>query len=1220
MKRYRLTLCVIARDEEQALPACLASARDSVDDMVVVDTGSCDATVDVAREAGARVVLHDWRDDFAAARNAAVGEVEDGYLLILDADELLAAGAGEAIRAALQQGGFDVGLLPLHHADTPHAPPDQVLAGPCRLGDPVLLPRLLRRTPELRFEGRVHENVGSWARGRPTRTIDAPIVHYGACPAARAALGKDARNLRLLELRAAAEPDDPTVLAYLARELQRAGRREEALRESSAGWQALVRARERGDHAPDPVLPVSVHAHLLLEAGQLAELVRVLHDAAEAGWEHPNLWFLAGVAAEQLALRSGTEVGAPAEADLLGEAAACYRRCLTESPGPIPGEPIPGSRGWQAWTRLGTVDLRCGRGAEAERAFRAALAERPELTEARLGRAEAEILREQPEAALGLLESLTAEDDPDAWLLSAFAALALGHSDDAIVFGRRAIELAATRGLCAPHRDSILRQLETALNAPQQTSSPVPTPTTSRPAAPAGRSVLVLGSGRSGTSMVAGCLADAGWHVGDDPYPARESNPKGFFETFEINGINEYLLAQVLPAWSGLGPWQRWLATLELDPDLELPPHLEARVGALVGRAPFAYKDPRFCHTLPAWLPHLGDAGLVCVFRPPAVTAESMVRESQSQEYLADVGVDFERAVEIWISHYRHVVERHRHHGDWLFLHYDQVLRGEGADRLEAFVRAPIARAFPEAALSRTSSDRAVPLEAAELYADLCGLAGWGETRVAVSQPQPQPQPPAGAELQPELSIILCSYDRCETLSRCVAALEAQTSPPGSFELVVVDDGSTDGTHGWLDEHEFQVPARVVHRENGGLSAARNTAIGEARGEILLFINDDTIAFPDLVERHLDAHRRCGEEPVAVLGTFEQPESACAGALMRLLEQNHFVFPYADLRGGERHDWNRFWTCNVSVSAAAVRQAGGFDERFRHYGCEDTDLGVRLAALGHQVLYEPAARAHHEHLLDLGDLEQRTRTVAKAWARLFEKHPSALEHPHWCWVAPLDRAACERYAVERLPHAAVWRAAAGELASVDVSRLDAASSDGSLTRAFLTALEAPLRQLHALWWHEGLGEGLRALGRESFAEMANQADPSSTRAVLAWPRYGLESEVDELLSQYGPRLVDPPVRLFLVHDPVSDGDVEEAIALIEAAYERHFSKGAQLDVEILSKSDADQQLTALRESIGAVIELPGSSKGARHTLLEAISAPRLEAANHADRSPASQEG
>ena len=138
-----------------------------------------DATGDVARELGARVVLHDWQDDFAAARNAAIGEVEDGYLLILDADELLVAGAGEVIRASLQEDDFDIGLLPLHHADTPHAPPEQVLAGARRLGDPVLLPRLLRRTPELRFEGRVHESLRPCLDRLAGRSIDEHEVAVG---------------------------------------------------------------------------------------------------------------------------------------------------------------------------------------------------------------------------------------------------------------------------------------------------------------------------------------------------------------------------------------------------------------------------------------------------------------------------------------------------------------------------------------------------------------------------------------------------------------------------------------------------------------------------------------------------------------------------------------------------------------------------------------------------------------------------------------------------------------------------------------------------------------------------------------------------------------------------------------------------------------------------------------------------------------------------------
>ena len=94
----RLTLCTIARDEEGFLPGCLASVRGLVDRVVVVDTGSADRTVALAEAAGAKVVRHAWDDDFAAARNAALEHVRDGYVLVLDADERLGPGAKRALR------------------------------------------------------------------------------------------------------------------------------------------------------------------------------------------------------------------------------------------------------------------------------------------------------------------------------------------------------------------------------------------------------------------------------------------------------------------------------------------------------------------------------------------------------------------------------------------------------------------------------------------------------------------------------------------------------------------------------------------------------------------------------------------------------------------------------------------------------------------------------------------------------------------------------------------------------------------------------------------------------------------------------------------------------------------------------------------------------------------------------------------------------------------
>ncbi|MFQ5418696.1 MAG: glycosyltransferase family 2 protein, partial [Myxococcota bacterium] len=195
----KLTLCMIVRDEEAMLADCLASARRAVDRMVVVDTGSTDGTREMIRRFGAELVEHAWTDDFSAARNAGLARIDSGYVLMLDADERLTARGARVLRAVARRGKIDLGLLPLHDAASLDARPEQVLSGRARRGEPMLLPRLMRRTPDLRYEGIVHESVAAWAiADRRTEVIQAPIVHYGAVPELRTARGKDERNRLLL--------------------------------------------------------------------------------------------------------------------------------------------------------------------------------------------------------------------------------------------------------------------------------------------------------------------------------------------------------------------------------------------------------------------------------------------------------------------------------------------------------------------------------------------------------------------------------------------------------------------------------------------------------------------------------------------------------------------------------------------------------------------------------------------------------------------------------------------------------------------------------------------------------------------------------------------------------------------------------------------------------------------------------------------------------------
>jgi len=247
------------------------------------------------------------------------------------------------------------------------------------------------------------------------------------------------------------------------------------------------------------------------------------------------------------------------------------------------------------------------------------------------------------------------------------------------------------------------------------------------------KNCIVLGSGRSGTSMVAGALAKSGYFMGDDLYGPRDANPKGFFEDPEINGINEDLLARVVPRRPPiLGRWffrdrpvhrQRWLARVPVGATIPVPPRLRTRIERAVARAPFCYKDPRFCYTLPAWRPHLANTAFLCVFRHPAATAASILKECRDASYLHSLKIDFAAAIEVWRLMHEHVLRIHSRKGDWLFVHFDQMIDGSAIPRIESLLGAAVDRTFAEPELRRSASDAQIPSAVRVLYEELCRKA-----------------------------------------------------------------------------------------------------------------------------------------------------------------------------------------------------------------------------------------------------------------------------------------------------------------------------------------------------------------------------------------------------------------------------------------------------------------------------------------------------------------
>lgn len=263
------------------------------------------------------------------------------------------------------------------------------------------------------------------------------------------------------------------------------------------------------------------------------------------------------------------------------------------------------------------------------------------------------------------------------------------------------------------------------------------------------KNVIILGSGRSGTSMVTGTLSNVGYFMGENLWESRASNPKGFFEDREVNEINEDLLAPVVPSRLHIRgsdrlnlpirelfrhhpiDRQRWLARIPLKTRVLSTPDIDARIRSVVKHTPYCLKDPRFSYALSAWKPHLAeDTVFVCVFRDPASTASSILKECVSVPHLKDpykgIKISRKHALGIWHLMYRYILEKYYEEENWLFLHYNQALTTEGLAKLSSFVDAPVDYDFPDSKIRRTfSKNTKIPKNILTTYKTLCQLANY---------------------------------------------------------------------------------------------------------------------------------------------------------------------------------------------------------------------------------------------------------------------------------------------------------------------------------------------------------------------------------------------------------------------------------------------------------------------------------------------------------------
>jgi glycosyltransferase involved in cell wall biosynthesis len=242
----------------------------------------------------------------------------------------------------------------------------------------------------------------------------------------------------------------------------------------------------------------------------------------------------------------------------------------------------------------------------------------------------------------------------------------------------------------------------------------------------------------------------------------------------------------------------------------------------------------------------------------------------------------------------------------------------------------------------------------------------------------------------PFLSAVMCTLDRAELLRQALESLCHQALALDAFEIVLVDDGSTDATRQVALSFQSRLPLRYVYQRNAGLAAARNLGLFVARGEVLLFLDDDDLADPRLLEAHVEAHRRWPQPEMAVLGHTKLAPELASDPLMHFVTQvGCLMFMYPAIEEGKALDFAYFWGGRSSCKRSMLLDHGVFNPVFR-FGCEDIELAFRLSKHGFKVMYDPSAVSTMARRMSFDDFCRRMERQGRSNFVFSRLHPEEI--------------------------------------------------------------------------------------------------------------------------------------------------------------------------------------------------------------------------------------
>lgn len=424
----------------------------------------------------------------------------------------------------------------------------------------------------------------------------------------------------------------------------------------------------------------------------------------------------------------------------------------------------------------------------------------------------------------------------------------------------------------------------------------------------------------------------------------------------------------------------------------------------------------------------------------------------------------------------------------------------------------------------------------------------------------------------PELSISICTLNRKQQLAECLELYSRQKISRGTFEIVVTDRGSTDGTREMLESLHLGIPVRILHANGEGHTATLNANVNACCGRIILFAADDSIPRPGCLEAHLQAHASVGRTgPVVVAGPYGQCEESLRTALGRYIESRS--------ENGQGHlahavnsdSMSLFNTRNASVRSEDIRRVGGFDPTFVRGQGGEADLGRRLEKSGLRFIHVPDARTEGSAPQLFDEYMAEQRMTARANVLLYRKHPELIEDEN---LKALTFSECHTQAHELHGEHLALENAARELSRIDLRALEPLG-DMSKSAQEVVALELAqiMDRLQEYWTLVGYLDGFRDCHLAGFHELGSgvsAGDPFETEAdhrLLAWPKWDDDEQLDRLMERIQSVAMDGFATLILRHDPAQDPELHIAQKALEAAYQRRYATNAESALEVLIETE-----------------------------------------------------